>query len=428
MSFDNLGLTRPSSHALSRSGFNEPTEVQIASIPPIIAGEDVAVRSPTGSGKTLAFVLGLIARIEQSYRDRYVLIFSPTRELAIQTRDVINSLGVRGMCARAVYGKMPHSTFTSLSDPSVKFTVATPRKLWDLTQKQFFYPGRYNLVVLDEADELLQSGFKEDIDYVLARLRALQTLFFSATLDEDVLEFSASYQRNPRIIEIGAKEVAGTISTETITVSGEDEKLKQLIKVLGEEAGQAIVFAFSRGRVTWLAHKLKALGFNVAYTHKEVPQKRREAAMTAFRAGELRVLVGTDVLARGIDIPNLPLVVEFDQPMDAGSSIHRAGRTGRMGNIGRAVSIVNSEGELRDITSEKRRMLHKLRPGAKPGNGTSELHDPLVSRPGELIARASEVSPVRVPEPAIAVVGHAFGRHGNHNAGVGPAMGKIRSR
>ncbi|MDO8553494.1 MAG: DEAD/DEAH box helicase [Candidatus Micrarchaeota archaeon] len=352
MGFEDLGLTAYTLRALSNLKINEPTEVQKAVIPPIIAGTDVAVRSPTGSGKTLAFVLGLITRISQSYRDRYALIFSPTRELAIQTRDVINRLQLGGMTARAIYGDMSNADILALGDMSIKFTVATPRKLWDLTQKKRFYPERYNLVVLDEADELLLNGFKSDIDYVLARISILQTLFFSATLDKSFRNLSASYQKDPMIFEIGEKEVVRTISTEIINVANDTAKLLILLKILREEPGQVIVFVFSRVRATRLGEKLAQLGINATFTHKEVLQVRREEIMNDFRSGKLKVLVGTDILARGIDIPRLPLVVEYDQPFGSDSSIHRAGRTGRMGNIGRVISFNDLTG--RDPASLRR--------------------------------------------------------------------------
>ncbi len=345
MPFSDLGLSESSLIAIRRLGHTAPTEIQEKAIPVIISGRDVAARSPTGTGKTLAFVLGLIERVQLNWQSNYVLIMSPTRELAIQTRDAIQVLSIRGMKSCAVYGQVPFPELRNSSNFGFKFIVATPRKLRDLIERRRFMIERFNHIVLDEADELMRFGFREDIDFILARVKSLQTLLFSATLDQNVRSLSSTYQKNPERIYIGGEERPPSIVEETIRVrgiEGPDGKLTNLLRLLSEESGQVLVFVATKRTADRLNYDLNRAGVNSAAIHADFPQVVRERTLGAFRSGLLKVIVATDLLARGIDIPGLNLVVQFDQAFDRNADTHRSGRTGRMGNAGRVVRFVES--------------------------------------------------------------------------------------
>jgi len=349
MTFADLGLAAPILEALAAKGYTEPTEVQSRTIPAAISGTDLLVSSQTGSGKTAAFVLPSLQRLNDMPRPSgtgpRVLVLAPTRELAQQVHHAVRdySAGLRGARCVAVVGGVPFGEqFRALRGP-VDIVVATPGRLIDHLERGRLDLGRVQTLVLDEADRMLDMGFIEDIETIAARTPATrQTLLFSATLDGIVGSLARRVTRDAQRIEIRAcASDAPAIEQRLLFADDLGHKTRLLESLLrAGEAGQSVVFTATKRGAEGLCAGLREQGFAAAALHGDMQQRDRTHTLRQLREGRTRVLVATDVAARGIDVPGVSHVINFDLPRQAEDYVHRIGRTGRAGRQGTAVSLV----------------------------------------------------------------------------------------
>ncbi len=348
MSFENLGLAPALLSALQEAGFSTPTAVQASAIPQALAGHDLMVSSQTGSGKTAAFMLPALHRIAQMPANKgvgvQVLVLTPTRELALQVTDATATYGrkLADLRTATVVGGMPYGAQLKALSRRVDVLVATPGRLIDHLNSGRVKLNTVHTVVLDEADRMLDMGFIEDIETIIGRLPAeRQTLLFSATLDGTVAKLAARMMRDPQRIEIaGAKEKHTNITQSLLYADDASHKMQLLDHVLRDASlDQAIVFTSTKRGADDLADRLADQGFAAAALHGDMNQRQRTRTLSQLQRGQLRILVATDVAARGIDVQGISHAVNFDLPMQAEDYVHRIGRTGRAGRNGLAFTL-----------------------------------------------------------------------------------------
>ena len=359
MSFSTLGLAPVLCAPLARMGYAEPTPVQSASIPVVLTGSDLVARAQTGTGKTAAFGLPMIDRLfVQRRRTRpgrpLALVLVPTRELAGQVQKSLASYGApMQLRVTAVFGGVSMSAQIRDLRMGTDIVVATPGRLLDHMQRRTVDLSAVEVLTLDEADRMLDMGFMPALRRILPALpRTRQTLLFSATLPEAVLRLSADFTRDPKRVDVSQGEAVAPTITHRIHPVTADRKRALLLHVLTQAPiGQALVFCKTKRGADRVGAHLAAAGLRAAVIHGNKAQNARTRSLADFKNGQVSVLVATDIAARGLDVAQLPLVVNFDLPMVAEDYIHRVGRTGRAGASGRAVSLVTSEDRdlLRDI-------------------------------------------------------------------------------
>jgi superfamily II DNA/RNA helicase len=348
MSFESLGLAPTLLSALQEAGFSTPTSVQAAAIPQALTGHDLMVSSQTGSGKTAAFMLPALHRIAQMPANKgigvQVLVLTPTRELALQVNDATRQYGknLTDLRTATVVGGMPYGAQLKALSRRVDVLVATPGRLLDHLQSGRVKLNTVHTLVLDEADRMLDMGFIEDIETIVGRLPTdRQTLLFSATLDGTVAKLAAKMMRDPQRIEIaGQKEKHSNITQSLLYADDAAHKMQLLDHVLRDtKLDQAIVFTATKRGADALADRLADQGFSAAALHGDMNQRQRTRTLGLLQRGQLRVLVATDVAARGIDVQRISHAVNFDLPMQAEDYVHRIGRTGRAGRDGLAFTL-----------------------------------------------------------------------------------------
>ncbi|ARP88211.1 DEAD/DEAH box helicase [Bordetella genomosp. 9] len=348
MSFESLGLAPDLLSALNEAGFTAPTPVQAAAVPLALEGHDLMVSSQTGSGKTAAFMLPALNRIARMPANKgvgvQVLVLTPTRELAMQVNDATRQYGknLRDLRTATVVGGMSYGVQLKALSRRVDVLVATPGRLIDHLKAGRVKLNTVHTLVLDEADRMLDMGFIEDIETIIERLPAeRQTLLFSATLDGTVARLAAKMMREPQRIEIaGHKEKHSNITQSLLYADDADHKMQLLDHVLRDAAlDQAIVFTATKRGADDLADRLAEQGFAAAALHGDMNQRQRTRTLSMLQRRQLRVLVATDVAARGIDVQGISHAVNFDLPMQAEDYVHRIGRTGRAGRDGLAFTL-----------------------------------------------------------------------------------------
>jgi superfamily II DNA/RNA helicase len=348
MSFEALGLAPGLLSALSKAGFDEPTSVQAAAIPKALAGHDLMVSSQTGSGKTAAFMLPALQRIAGRPANKgsgvQVLVLTPTRELAMQVSDATRVYGaqLKDLRTATVVGGMPYGAQLKALSRRVDVLVATPGRLIDHLQAKRVNLSTVHTLVLDEADRMLDMGFIEDIESIVERVPAdRQTLLFSATLDGTIARLAAKMMRDPQRIEISAPGQKHTSITQSLLYADDSGHKMRLLDHLLRDAGmeQAIVFTSTKRGADDLADRLADQGFAAAALHGDMNQRQRTRTLGMLQKGRLRILVATDVAARGIDVQGISHAVNFDLPMQAEDYVHRIGRTGRAGRSGLAYTL-----------------------------------------------------------------------------------------
>ncbi|WP_046115861.1 DEAD/DEAH box helicase [Aquincola tertiaricarbonis] len=384
MSFASLGLCPALQEAAALRGYDHPTEIQLRAIPAVLRGEDVLAQARTGSGKTAAFVLPLLQQLLATHRDgpRRLrgLVVVPTRELAMQVAETLHDLS-HGLAVRvktvAAYGGVSINPQMMALRGEADFVVATPGRLLDLVQHNALRLSGLQVLVLDEADRLFDLGFAEELQRLLALLPSRrQNLFFSATFAPPVQALAEALLRQPVRLQVAdaPEAVQPAIVQRAIVVDA--PRRTQLLRTLIEQgtadgsSRQVLVFAASRYATELVADKLRRAGIDAGALHGELSQGARTQALAAFKSGALRVLVATDVVARGIHVPRLPLVVNFDLPRSVTDYTHRIGRTGRAGLAGTAISFVTPEAEAHFRLIEKRQQMRLPRevvPGFEPG-------------------------------------------------------------
>ena len=348
MSFDSLGLVPALLSSIQRTGFTTPTPVQLAAIPPAMAGVDLMVSSQTGSGKTAAFMLPALNRIAQKPANKgrgvQVLVLTPTRELALQVSEATAAYGsnLDDLRIATVVGGMPYGAQLKALSRRVDVLVATPGRLLDHLQARRVDLSTVHTLVLDEADRMLDMGFIDDINTIVDRCpEDRQTLLFSATLDGTVAKLAARMMRDPQRIELASQSDRHANITQTLLYADDaGHKLRLLDHILRDaEMGQAIVFTATKRGADDLAEHLADSGFSVMALHGDMNQRQRSRTLTEVQDGRVRVLVATDVAARGIDVQAISHAINYDLPMQPEDYVHRIGRTGRAGRDGLAYTL-----------------------------------------------------------------------------------------
>ncbi len=409
-SFAELGVSRAVVSALSEQSIMEPFAVQRLVIGDVLAGRDVLARSPTGSGKTLAFGIPLADRIDAGGRRPAALILAPTRELATQiVADLRGIAHARALRVTAVYGGVG-LTKQSRDAAGSHIIVATPGRLEDLLQRRAFTLDAIRILILDEADRMLDMGFRPAVDRIVGACpRARQTLFFSATLDGDAGRVAKLYTRDPVVHEHGPCErrAAAEIEHRFLPVTDEG-RVEALVGELTRERELSLVFVRTKRGADRLVKRLDARGVQAVAMHGNKSQRQREQALARFQSGAVNTLVATDVAARGIDVAGIAQVINFDPPDDREAYVHRVGRTGRAGLTGVGITLV-SAAERREVG----RMADQL-----------GIEHTLVARGGERAARPASRNGGRGSRPTTAV-----GAREGHTARPAPAAkGAGRSR
>lgn len=344
MEFADLNISKRTIETLKRMGYLNPTEVQEKTIPEILAGKEVIVRSQTGSGKTAAFGISLIESLLR-HPDGKALILAPTRELALQIGKEIHRISEgTGLKIYAFYGGQDIGSQIRLISRGFDIIVATPGRLLDHFNRKTLDLSEFTHVVLDEADRMLDMGFREDIYTVLEHVsKDRLILLFSATINSDVRAISTSFMRNPITIEVGEEERAPTIEEETHELP-RAEKFSKLLSLLKDPAlTRAIIFVATKRSADWLNEKLARAHIRSNCLHGDLTQNRREHVMRQFREGVFQVLVATDVASRGLHVDDISHIINYDEAIDAATHTHRIGRTGRMGKSGKAITFKQTD-------------------------------------------------------------------------------------
>ncbi|MGB3546514.1 MAG: DEAD/DEAH box helicase [Saprospiraceae bacterium] len=348
MKFDDYPLSPEIKRSIERLGFRRPTDIQYKAIPPILRGEDVLAIAQTGTGKTAAFGIPVLQMLhERKQRERRpdgikCLIMVPTRELALQMTDVLSALaeGTRVRVMGLTGGVDQDPQIDRLID-GVEVLIVTPGRMYDLLNQGVLRLNRVEILILDEADLMLQLGFIEDIRGVLGHLRPFhQTLFFSATIDEEIKKLAYSLVKKPIRIQISPKDPVSRNVDHSVVFIEMDDKRAFLERFIKENpAAKLLVFVRTRVRAERVTRAMDRVNIDCLSLHGDMEQEDREATLEAFRAGEERIMIATDVSARGIDIPDVTHVINYDLPEQADYYVHRVGRTGRGKSRGVAYSF-----------------------------------------------------------------------------------------
>jgi ATP-independent RNA helicase DbpA len=344
VAFSSLPLSPALLEAVERLGFRELTPIQSLTIPPLLEGRDLVGQSQTGSGKTAAFALPLLQRLDLSTRELQAMVLCPTRELSAQVAREVRKLGrgLPGLAVAVLSGGEPVRDQARTLEQGVHLVVGTPGRVIDHLRRRTLRVHRTRTVVLDEADRMLDMGFLPDIEQVLKALPSpRQSVFFSATFPESIHELSQKHQTDPVWARVEPEASAAPDIRELVIQTQPANKFATLRSVLEQHAHEsALVFANLKVSVAELERAFAGSGMSVASLHGDLEQRDRDRVLAKFRNGSTRLLIATDVAARGIDLDSLDLVVNFDLPDRPEIYVHRIGRTGRAGKSGLAVSLV----------------------------------------------------------------------------------------
>ncbi|OCH92147.1 ATP-dependent RNA helicase FAL1 [Obba rivulosa] len=353
--FDDLSLKEDLLRGIYAYNFEKPSAIQQRAILPIIQGRDVIAQAQSGTGKTATFSISILQSIDVTVRETQALVLSPTRELATQIQSVVLALGdyMNVQCHACIGGTSIGEDIRKL-EYGQHVVSGTPGRVFDMIRRRSLRTRNIKMLVLDEADELLNKGFKDQIYEVYRYLPpATQVVLLSATLPYDVLEMTTKFMTDPIRILVKRDELTlEGIKQFFVAVEKEDWKFDTLCDLYDTlTITQAVIFCNTRRKVDWLTEKMRAANFTVSSMHGEMVQKERDAIMAEFRSGTSRVLITTDVWARGIDVQQVSLVINYDLPANRENYIHRIGRSGRFGRKGVAINFVTVDDVriLRDI-------------------------------------------------------------------------------
>jgi ATP-dependent RNA helicase RhlE len=356
--FASLGLSADALAALDRAGYKRPTPIQQRAIPPALAGRDLTGCAATGTGKTAAFVLPLVERLHGKKGTR-ALVLAPTRELAIQIGEHLDMFGRgRGVRGVVIIGGVSMEPQARALRDGHEVIVATPGRLIDHLDRGSARLSAIEVLVLDEADRMLDMGFKPQLERILARLpKVRQTMLFSATMAGEVADFAKRHLATPERVEIARSGTLAERAEQQVFHLAQVEKTALLLALLEEDEASTLVFTRTRRRAERLCRSLAQAGHEVARIHADRSQGQRKSALDGFRRGDYRVLVATDIAARGLDVEEIGHVVNFDLPHVPEDYVHRVGRTARASAAGRASSFCAPEERplLRDIERLTRR-------------------------------------------------------------------------
>jgi ATP-dependent RNA helicase RhlE len=339
--FLELGVSPRLIEAMDKRGIEAPFPIQELVIPDAMAGKDVLAKSRTGSGKTLAFAVPMVEKIEASEKGPVALVLAPTRELAVQVAEEFRWLGEsKGIKVAPVYGGVALEKQAAKARKS-HVIVATPGRLEDIEKRGLVSLEKIRILVLDEADRMLDIGFQPQVDRIVSRLKGKrQTLFFSATLEGRVLWMANAYTTDPITHEVVTPEADMPSADHRFVSVDEHTKVDALVKILEEDRKLALVFVRTKRGADRLGIKLRGRGLNVSVLHGDMTQAARQKTLDRFAASQDHVLVATDVAARGIHMDNISHVINYDAPEGREDYIHRTGRTARAGRTGIAVTLV----------------------------------------------------------------------------------------
>jgi superfamily II DNA/RNA helicase len=333
---------------IAKAGYIHPRPIQDQTIPPILMGKDVFGMANTGTGKTAAFLLPLIEKISKTKgqnKKETVLIMAPTRELAIQIEEEFRSLAFGfGMFSVSCVGGLPINKQIREIKMGVSFVIGTPGRLRDLINQKILDLSNCHSVVLDEADRMLDMGFRDDMLYIIGKThKERQTLFFSATLSPEIKKITSQYLKDPVFISVVSGETAKSIDQNVVRYKGNEERIEKLHEVLKKDGSdKVLIFREMKHSVDTLAKELTHAGFKVGGIHGDKRSRERIRILDSFKQDKINILIATDVAARGLDIPDVTHVINYDVPQTYDTYIHRIGRTGRAGKKGTALTFVPS--------------------------------------------------------------------------------------
>ena len=354
-SFKDLPISKDVLKSLNEIGFDALFPIQAQAIMPLLDGKDVIGQAQTGTGKTAAFGVPMIQRLNPNIKGVQGLILTPTRELAVQVADNIAKFGkYEKIRVLPVYGGESINKQIHALSGNIHIVVGTPGRIIDLMKRNVLKLASVQIVVLDEADRMLDMGFLEDVEYILYKTpRDRQTSLFSATIDDQVMRICNKYMRNPEKILVSKDEIAVTTMKQFYLVINQQGKFEALCNILRQDSVEkAIVFCRTRRDTTRVTEQMHKKGFRVQALHAGFTQAQRDRAIGDFKNGRLSLLVATDVAARGLDIQGITHIINYDVPNDPPVYFHRIGRTARKATNGTAITLVNY-GELSDFNKIK---------------------------------------------------------------------------
>jgi len=359
-SFTNLGIAQSILNQLQKLGFNVPTPIQHQAIPIAITGQDLMGIAQTGTGKTLAFGIPMMQRLHTIKGSGLILL--PTRELAIQVDQSLKGLGrAFGLRTAVLIGGTPMGPQIKALDSRPHIIIATPGRLNDHLQRRKVILNNIKIVVLDEADRMLDMGFEPQIRKILALIPQgqRQTMLFSATMPEKITRLAKNYMRSPLRVEVAPAGTASKTIEQEIFIVPKQQKLSLLNELLKQYKQRVLIFSRTKHGARKMCRALAQMGYKAAEIHSNKSLSQRSKALKDFKSGFCRILVATDIASRGIDVQDIELVINFDLPDNPEDYVHRIGRTGRAGKTGRAISFVAPE-QKRDIFSIERLIKSRL--------------------------------------------------------------------
>ncbi len=342
MKFEDFLLSKETMKSIYEIGFEEPTPIQVATIPLVLKGVDFIGQAQTGTGKTAAFGIPIVEKCKRGKKP-FAIILEPTRELAVQVSFEISNLGkFKNIRVLPVYGGTSIERQIKALNRGVDIIVGTPGRIIDHINRGTLILSDIKIVVLDEADEMLNMGFIDDIETILKTIPSeRQTLLFSATIPHPIMNIANKYMKNPVKAGVNTKDIIVPKIKQVFYEVREEDKLDALSRLIDVENPQlAIVFCHTKNKVDEVSKRLNQMGYNTGALHGDFTQARREEVMGKFRKGSIDILVATDVAARGLDIQNVTHVINYDIPQNPEGYIHRIGRTGRAGKSGIAITFV----------------------------------------------------------------------------------------
>jgi ATP-dependent RNA helicase DeaD len=400
--FARFGLSEDLLRGLADLGFQTPSPIQQAAIPELLLGRDLVGQAQTGTGKTAAFSLPLLHRLDPQQRSPQVLVLAPTRELAIQVADAINSYAAHLHRVRvaAIYGGSDFREQIQQLRRGVQIVVGTPGRVMDHMRQGTLDLSGLRTLVLDEADEMLRMGFIDDVEWVLEQLPTeRQVVLFSATMPREIRQLSHRYLREPAEVTIRTNNADGKRIRQRHLVVHPSQKLEALERVLEAERSEGvIIFARTKAVTLTVAESLEAHGYEVAVLNGDVPQAQRERTIERLRDGRVDVLVATDVAARGLDVERIQLVINYDIPFDGEAYVHRIGRTGRAGRRGEAILFLTPR-ERRFLGGLERAVGQPIEAMEVPANATINQHR--LDRLRERLTEAHRQAPMSPEEKAL---------------------------
>lgn len=357
--FEAMKLSPSTLRALGEMGFEKPTEIQVAALPLVLAGRDLTGQARTGTGKTAVFGICIAERVDPKAHGVQALILAPTRELSLQIVEELRKIGKYSQLRLlAIYGGQSITVQINGLRRGVHVVVGTPGRILDHLERGTLRLDKVRFVVLDEADRMLDMGFIDDVKEIVQKtLKDRQTMLFSATMPAEVVRLSRNYQRNPENISVSKDEITVTHIPHTYAQVANEDRLRALLEYLKlKRPFHTLVFCKMKHTADKVVHELRKNGFLAEALHGNLSQSKRDYVTHKFRTGELRLLVATDLAARGLDIPEISHVINFNLPMEIMVYTHRVGRTGRAGQGGTAFSIITPDefGYLRQIERECR--------------------------------------------------------------------------